>query len=95
MRVTFAPLVVTIMLLSTALYRHPLLLADQPSPPSDTPEVPAVSDQAVVTETEKKLAPPLNLALKTAGGTQLWTDHLHRNGYPRWTDLPDHQPART
>ena len=23
----------------------------------------------------------LNLAFKTTGGTQLWTDHLHRNGY--------------
>jgi pimeloyl-ACP methyl ester carboxylesterase len=32
-------------------------------------------------ETASKEPRRMNLALKTAGGTQLWTDHLHRNGY--------------
>lgn len=25
--------------------------------------------------------PPINFTMKTAGGTQFWTDHLHRGGY--------------
>jgi pimeloyl-ACP methyl ester carboxylesterase len=32
-------------------------------------------------EPDRRTTPPLNLALKTAGGTQFWTDHLYRNGY--------------
>ena len=32
-------------------------------------------------ESEKKISSRFNLAVKTAGGTQLWTDHINRGGY--------------
>ena len=32
-------------------------------------------------EDEDEGGEPVNLAFKTTGGTQLWTDHLYRKGY--------------
>ena len=40
-------------------------------------EVTPVSDEKVSEKSLKRI----NVALKTAGGTQLWTDHVHRHGY--------------
>lgn len=40
------------------------------------------SDESIAAqEGEDEGSPPVNLIYKTGGGTQLWTDHLHRGGY--------------
>lgn len=74
------PATLAIMVTETlgALCQRPLIADDKHAAPR-----PYETSTMLVQETQTVAPQPrrMNLALKTAGGAQLWTDHLHRGGY--------------
>ncbi len=81
MRILTLALVATTMFLTDQLIGHP-------SPDEGSSQVQPEGDSAVPDDQETperkpiaKITQRLNLPLKTAGGTQLWTDHIWRDGY--------------
>lgn len=55
----------------------PLVAAERDASPTTREESSVSSNEQQDSGKSRRL----NLALKTAGGTQFWTDHLHRDGY--------------
>ncbi len=79
---------ITILLLSVSLAYLPqsfsyLGAVDGPQATQKSDEKSSMPDDESVPDNEEKSAtdPNWNLPLRTVGGTQLWTDHLHRGGY--------------
>lgn len=69
--------------LTTSLLSLPLtgdcLAADEP--PTLNQKTETADDETAEAEGEEEGFDPVNLASKTGGGIQFWTDHIHRKGY--------------